>query len=66
MLILRHPNVLQLFGCLFTAHAIWIISEMCSLGSLRQLLDDQSKEISIEFRLRIMMQVTDGTMYLHN
>jgi len=40
MAILRHPNVLQLFGCSLTAQAIWIVSELCSLGSLRQILDD--------------------------
>ena len=55
MLILRHPNILQLFGCSLTAQAIWIVRELCSLGSLRQLLDDRLREISIEFRLRIAM-----------
>jgi serine/threonine protein kinase len=66
MAILRHPNVLQLFGCSLTAQAIWIVSELCSLGSLRQLLDDSERELPMEFKLRIALQVAEGMMYLHN
>ena len=66
MAILRHPNVLQLFGCSLTAQAIWIVSELCSLGSLRQVLDDSERELSIEFKLKIALQVGEGMMYLHN
>ena len=53
MAILRHPNVLQLFGCSLTAQAIWIVSELCSLGSLRQLLDDSERDLSIEFKIAL-------------
>lgn len=66
MAILRHPNVLQLFGCSLTAQAIWIVCELCSLGSLRQLLDDKERELTMEFRLKIALQVAEGMMYLHN
>jgi len=66
MAILRHPNVLQLFGCSLTAQAIWIVCELCSLGSLRQLLDDEERELPLKFRLKIALQVAEGMMYLHN
>jgi len=66
MAILRHPNVLQLFGCSLTAQAIWIVSELCSLGSLRHLLDDEEKELPLETRLKIALQVAEGVVYLHN
>lgn len=66
MAILRHPNVLQLFGCSLTAQAIWIVSELCSLGSLRQLLDDKDIPLSMETRLRMALQVAEGMTYLHN
>lgn len=66
MAILRHPNVLQLFGCSLTAQAIWIVCELCSLGSLRQLLDDDERELPMQFRLKIALQVAEGMMYLHN
>lgn len=66
MAILRHPNVLQLFGCSLTAQAIWIVSELCSLGSLRQLLDDNEKTLSLSNRLSLALQVAEGMTYLHN
>ena len=66
MAILRHPNVLQLFGCSLTAQAIWIVSELCSLGSLRQLLDDDDKELSLCLKLSLALQVAEGMAYLHN
>jgi serine/threonine protein kinase len=66
MAILRHPNVLQLFGCSLTAQAIWIVSELCSLGSLRQLLDDHGRNLSTHLRLSLALQVAEGIAYLHN
>jgi hypothetical protein len=66
MAILRHPNVLQLFGCSLTAQAIWIVSELCSIGSLRQLLDGRDIPLSMETRLSIALQVAEGMCYLHN
>lgn len=65
MAILRHPNVLQLFGCSLTAQAIWIVSELCSLGSLRQVLDDQERELPLELRVSLALQVAEGMVYLH-
>jgi len=66
MAILRHPNVLQLFGCSLTAQAIWIVSELCSLGSLRQLLDEHEKILPLGLRVNIALQVAEGMAYLHN
>jgi serine/threonine protein kinase len=66
MSILRHPNVLQLFGCSLTAQAIWIVSELCSLGSLRQLLDDNDRVLPASLRLNLAVQVAEGMTYLHN
>jgi hypothetical protein len=66
MAILRHPNVLQLFGCSLTAQAIWIVSELCSLGSLRQMLDDNDRVIPLDVRLSLALQVAEGMTYLHN
>jgi len=66
MAILRHPNVLQLFGCSLTAQAIWIVSELCSLGSLRQLLDDNEKSLPLALRINLALQVAEGMTYLHN
>jgi len=66
MAILRHPNVLQLFGCSLTAQAIWIVSELCSLGSLRQVLDDRERSLPDDLRVSVALQVAEGMSYLHN
>jgi hypothetical protein len=66
MAILRHPNVLQLFGCSLTAQAIWIVSELCSLGSLRQVLDDRDRSLPDGLRVNLALQVAEGMSYLHN
>jgi serine/threonine protein kinase len=66
MAILRHPNVLQLFGCSLTAQAIWIVSELCSLGSLRQVLDDNDRSLPLNIRINLALQVAEGMTYLHN
>ena len=64
MAILRHPNVLQLFGCSLTAQAIWIVSELCSLGSLRQMLDDNDRVLPLDVRLSLALQVAEGMTYV--
>ena len=66
MAILRHPNVLQLFGCSLTAQAIWIVSELCSLGSLRQVLDDRDRSLPDDLKVNLALQVAEGMSYLHN
>lgn len=38
MACLRHPKILQLYGCSLTMQAIWIVSELCVKGSLKMLL----------------------------
>lgn len=65
MAILRHPNVLQLFGCSLTAQAIWIVSELCSLGSLRQMLDDNDRVLPLDVRLSLALQVAEGMTYVN-
>ena len=65
MAYLRHPKILQLYGCSLTAQAIWIVSELCSHGSLRQVLDDVSVDLSVETRLRMAVDVAEGMLYLH-
>ncbi|KAJ1456627.1 kinase-like domain-containing protein [Pelagophyceae sp. CCMP2097] len=65
MAYLRHPKILQLYGCSLTAQAIWIVSELCAHGSLRQVLDDPTKQLSLAKRLRMAIDVAEGMLYLH-
>lgn len=65
MACLRHPKILQLYGCTITMQAIWIVSELCSVGSLRMLLNDRKIELSLIQKLSICLDVADGMLYLH-
>jgi hypothetical protein len=62
---LRHPHILNLYGCSLTSQAIWIVSELCSLGSLRQVLDDKTRPLPMHVRLSLAIDVANGMAYLH-
>ncbi len=63
---LRHPRILNLYGCTLTPHAIWIVSELCSRGSLRQVLDDWSLPLTIIDRIQLAIDIADGMRHLHS
>eukprot|EP01038_Epipyxis_sp_PR26KG_P005697 gene5697-7863_t len=65
MACLRHPKILQLYGCSLTMQAIWIVSELCNRGSLRMVLNDESVDLPLIKKLSISMDVADGMLYLH-
>ena len=65
MACLRHPKILQLYGCSITLQAIWIVSELCIRGSLKMLLMDMSHPLSVHQSLSILIDIADGMHYLH-
>jgi hypothetical protein len=65
MTCLRHPKILQLYGCSLTPQAVWIVCELCERGSLRMLLDDAHTPLPNEHKLSLCMDVADGMQYLH-
>ena len=66
MACLRHPKILQLYGCSLTMQAIWIVSELCGRGSLRMLLNNKSIDLPLTTKLSICMDIADGMHYLHS
>ena len=66
MAMLRHPKILHLYGCSLTMQAIWITSELCSRGSLRQVLDDEALALSDATKLRMAADAAEGMVYLHS
>lgn len=65
MTCLRHPKILQLYGCSITPQAVWIVCELCDRGSLRMLLDQGATTLTNEHKLSLCMDVADGMQYLH-
>lgn len=66
MACLRHPKILQIYGCSVTVQSIWIISELCSKGSLRMVLDDKALELTKETKISLAIDVADALLYLHS
>jgi serine/threonine protein kinase len=66
MACLRHPKILQLYGCSLTMQAIWIVSELCIRGSLRMVLSHKSVPLSTQTKLALCMDIADGMHYLHS
>ncbi|CAM9802571.1 unnamed protein product, partial [Scytosiphon promiscuus] len=66
MSVLQHPRILHLYGCSLTSQAIWIVSELCTRGSLRQVLDDRGFPLTPRARLRVAVDVAEGMLYLHS
>jgi hypothetical protein len=66
MSLLKHPKILQLYGVSLTTQTIWIVSELCSSGSLRMLLNDQSIPLPLLTRLSICLDISEGLYYLHS
>lgn len=62
---LNHPKILQLFGFSITVQAVWIICELCVMGSLRMLLNDKSILITHEMQASLCLDIAEGMMYLH-
>ncbi len=42
------------------------MSELCSGGSLRQVLDDKGAPLTPRARLRVAVDVAEGMLYLHS
>ena len=66
MACLRHPKILQLYGCTLTMQAIWIVSELCVRGSLRLLLNDRKVSIPLIKKISLCLDIADGMLYLHS
>jgi Protein kinase domain len=63
----RHPNVVPYYGCVPRADRIWILMDLCSMGSLQDIMrvlpDGALSETQIA---AVLMPVLNGLAYLHS
>ncbi len=67
MACLRHPKIVQIYGCSITQQALWITSELCNVGSLRTLLSSSAGQRMTRFQdISLCVDIADGMQYLHS
>ncbi|KAL6062440.1 putative serine/threonine-protein kinase drkA, variant 2 [Balamuthia mandrillaris] len=62
---LRHPNVVLFMGTCTRRDEMSIITEFMSRGNLRDVLNDESVDLSWELILKIASDAAQGMNYLH-
>ena len=63
--ITQHPNVLSFYGIEHKQQKRYLITEYCEAGTLRDLLNQNKFVISIECKLRIIIDILDGLNCIH-
>ena len=64
---LHHPNIVQLLGVCEDPESngtCFIVTELC-MGSLREVIDDETFDLSPALSLRMALQISSGMLYLH-
>ena len=62
---LQHPNIVSSFALEHEDNNRYLISEYCEGGTLRTLIDSQYN-ISIEQKLKLIIDILDGLSYIHS
>lgn len=62
---LRHPNVVLFMGFVHEPDKLWIVTEYCSRGSLRDFLDGETLHLTASRVLKFALGAARGLAYLH-
>ena len=63
---LVHDNIVRLIGLCSDSPNVAIITELCSRGSLQDLLQNESIHLDWTFRYSIINDIVNGMQFLHN
>lgn len=62
---LRHPYVLQFYGCCVHDRHLYLVTELCDM-TLRELIQQRERQrLALESALSLAMQIAEGLAYLH-
>lgn len=62
---LRHPNVILFMGFVHEPSRLWIVTEYCSRGSMRDILDRNDNTLTQGRLLKLALGAARGLAYLH-
>mmetsp|Transcript_1556 Transcript_1556/g.4539 ORF Transcript_1556/g.4539 Transcript_1556/m.4539 type:complete len:668 (-) Transcript_1556:261-2264(-) len=62
---LRNPNIVEVYGAVFSSTNLLLVMEYCSNGSVRSALDSSHPSLTDGVRLRILEQAAHGLKYLN-
>lgn len=62
---LRHPNIVLFMGAFYKPDHIGIVHERMSLGSLQGVLFDSEMQISWDWMIQILIDISQAMAYLH-
>ncbi len=65
LLTLQHPNIVQYYGIEHEEDKRYLVTEYCEGGTLRDLLNSD-RILSIEYKLKIILDILDGLNYIHS
>lgn len=68
LFILRHPNIIQLYGICDKGQKLAVVTEIAKKGSLFDFLhkDPKNKNLSLAFKNRITLQLISTMYYIHS
>lgn len=68
LFILRHPNIIQLYGITDKSQKLAVITELAKKGSLFEYIhkDNKGKDIPLKFKNKITTQLISTMYYIHS
>ena len=65
LLTLQHPHIVSCLGVEYQNQKRYLMSEYCDGGTLRTFID-QKFDLSIEQKLKLIIDILNGLDYIHN